>query len=60
MDNPQPVGSMLCYDYKENLSKSIQKHRRYRRILKGIEEDLKENKPDYVSTTDNAEKGTRP
>lgn len=58
-----PIGSMLCFDYKGKTY-----HKKYsgniediEEDLKEIEEDLKENdKPDYVSTTDNAEKGTDP
>lgn len=51
-----PIGSMLCFDYKGKTY-----HKKYSGNIEDIEEDLEENdKPDYVSTTDNAEKGTDP
>lgn len=51
-----PMGSMLCFDYKGKTY-----HKKYSGNIEDIEEDLEEDdKPDYVSTTDNAEKGTDP
>ena len=47
-----PIGSMLCYDHD---GKTF--HKKYSGDIKI---DLGDHEPDYVSTTDNAEKGTDP